>query len=416
MITEPGVLDLAQMVMARCDMLAACTEEPGRITRRYGTPALAQAQELVSDWMRKTGLTVRRDSVGNLLGRWSPLRWHAGADTGRQRPVLLLGGHLDTVRNGGRYDGTLGVLAGLAAVEHLQVSRTRLPFDIEIAAFADEEGTRFHTAYLGSRGFLGALDATTLARTDETGISVAEAIRAFGGDPEQASSGVRPAGDVIGYVEAHIEQGPVLEQQGVPVGVVGAIAGQTRATLTFAGEAGHAGTVPMELRRDALCAAAEFILRVEETARHTAGLVATVGHVTVEPGVSNVIPGTAAVSLDLRHANDATRQEALASLLARARAIGARRRVGVSHDVVHDNASVQCDDRLLQVLEDAITSLGLEPTRLVSGAGHDAVALVGRHAGRDALRPLRGRHQPSSGRGGGGGGCGGRHRGPGAVR
>jgi allantoate deiminase len=180
---------------------------------------------------------------------------------------------------------------------------------------------------------------------------------------------------VIGYIEAHIEQGPVLERLGRPVGTVSAIAGQTRAALTFTGEAGHAGTVPMELRRDALSAAAEFILRVEETARETAGLVATVGQVTVEPGVSNVIPATATLSLDLRHASDATREEALSSLLAQARTIGTRRRVAVSHDVVYDNASVRCDDGLAQFLEDAITSLGLEATRLVSGAGHDAVAL-----------------------------------------
>ncbi len=375
LIPDPDVLDLAQIVMARCDALAGCTEEPGRITRRYGTPALAQAQTLVAGWMRETGLTVRRDAVGNLLGRWSPVRVTASSSDAT-RPVLLLGGHLDTVRNAGRYDGTLGTLIGLAVVERLQASRVRLPFDLEVVAFADEEGARFHTAYLGSRGFLGALDAATLARFDETGISVGEAIRAFGGDPTLASSGARPPGDLIGYVEAHIEQGPVLERRGLPAGVVVAIAGQTRAMLTFAGEAGHAGTVPMELRRDALCAAAEIILRAEELARRTAGLVATVGQVTVEPGVSNVIPGTAAVSLDLRHADDATRHEALATVLAEARTIGARRQVEVAYDVVCDNASVHCDDRLIHHLEGAIASLSLEVERLVSGAGHDAVVLA----------------------------------------
>ncbi|MER3438636.1 MAG: allantoate amidohydrolase [Chloroflexota bacterium] len=362
------------MVMVRCDMLAACTEEPGRITRRYGTPALAEAQGLVSDWMRKTGLTVRRDAVGNLLGRWSTVMGTAGAGK-TERPMLLLGGHLDTVRNGGRYDGTLGVLTGLAVIERLQTMQTRLPFDLAVVAFADEEGTRFHTAYLGSRAFLGRLGAADLALTDAKGISVAEAIRQFGGDPEQATSGIRPDG-FLAYLEAHIEQGPVLERRGLPAGVVIAIAGQTRARLTFAGEAGHAGTVPMELRRDALCAAAEFILRVEEIARRTAGLVATVGQVTVEPGVSNVIPGTAAVSLDLRHADDTMRHEALETLLAEARTIGARRRIEVACDVVCDNASVRCDDRLIHHLEDAIASLGLEVAWLVSGAGHDAVVLA----------------------------------------
>jgi allantoate deiminase len=375
LISDPEAFELAQTVMARCDALAACTEEPGRITRRYGTQALAEAQALVSGWMRAIGLTVRRDAVGNLLGRWSPVRATAGSSDAK-RPVLLLGGHLDTVRNAGRYDGTLGVLAGLAVVERLQASHAWLPFELEVIAFADEEGTRFHTAYLGSRGFLGALDAATLARSDEAGISVAEAIRTFGGDPKLASSGARPPGDLIGYVEAHIEQGPVLERRGLPAGVVAAIAGQTRATLTFAGEAGHAGTVPMELRRDALCAAAELILRAEELARRTAGLVATVGQVTVEPGVSNVIPGTAVVSLDLRHADDATRHEALGTVLAEAHAIGARRQIEVTHDVVCDNASVRCDDRLIHHLEGAIASLGLEVARLVSGAGHDAAVLA----------------------------------------
>ncbi len=357
---------LASTVMTRCDVLAECTEEPGRITRRYATPALAAAQDLVAGWMREAGLATRRDAVGNLIGRWD------GDAPGA--PAVLLGGHLDTVRDAGRYDGTLGVLTGLAVVERLRARGPRLPVPIEVVAFADEEGLRFHTSYLGSRGFLGALDPATLARMDETGLSVEQAIREAGGDPERAASGLSP-GPYRAFIEAHIEQGPVLEARGLPVGVVSAIAGQTRATLTFSGEAGHAGTVPMALRRDALCAAAEFVLIAEQTARQTNGLVATIGQLALEPGAGNVIPGRVTHSLDVRHADDTIRRRAVAELLEQAKAIAERRQVELAVDVAGDNKAVACDEALTDVLASAIADAGWEVARLVSGAGHDAAAL-----------------------------------------
>ncbi len=205
--------------MSRSDLLARFSEEEGRLTRRYGTPALRAAQEAVANWMTEAGMTIRRDAIGNLLGRYD------GGDAPLPRP-LLIGGHLDTVRDAGKYDGTFGVLVGIACVERLRVLGQTLPFPIEVVAFADEEGLRFHTAYLGSWAFTGTLDRALLERTDTGGMTLAQAIREFGGDPEEVAAGLWDARSYLGFVEAHIEQGPVLEADGLPVGVVTAIAGQ----------------------------------------------------------------------------------------------------------------------------------------------------------------------------------------------
>jgi allantoate deiminase len=371
--------------MARCDLLARFSEEEGRLTRRYGTPALRAAQEDVAEWMRAAGMTVRRDAIGNLIGRYD------GAETdrravgessavGRQSsedsvlPAFLVGGHLDTVRDAGMYDGTLGVLVGIACVERLRVSGAELPFAVEVVAFADEEGLRFHTAYLGSWAFAGTLDPALLTRTDDEGVTIAEAIRAFGGDPD-ATIAARDFGRYLGFVEAHIEQGPVLEKEGLPVGVVAAIAGATRATVTFTGVAGHAGTVPMAFRRDALAAAAAFVLAVEAIGRATEELVATVGQLRLEPGASNVIPGRVRLTLDVRHADDAVREQTVAVILERAAAIARDRDVSVAIEGRNDNPAIVCDAALTARLEAAISAAGHPVRRLNSGAGHDAVAL-----------------------------------------
>src|SRR5947208_9964060 len=283
--------------MERCDLLATCTEEPGRITRPFASDAMRHAHQYVQDWMRQAGMTARRDNIGNLHARYE----------GSGDATLLLGSHLDSVRDAGRYDGPLGVMVAIAAVQRLHDEGKRLGFGIEVLAFADEEGLRFGTTYLGSRAFAGRLDPNDLERADSTGVSMAEAIRAFGGDPARIGQDRRPAENLLGYVEVHIEQGPVLEAQGLPVGIVSAIAGQARIEIVFAGEAGHAGTVPMDRRRDALTAAAEMVLAVEAIATTEQGLVATVGKLEVEPGAANVIPGRAALSLDVRHADDNVR-------------------------------------------------------------------------------------------------------------
>src|SRR6478672_3608064 len=310
--------EAAATVLERADALAACTEEPGRLTRRFATPALAQAGDLVLGWMRDAGMTAGRDAIGNIAGRWASPGLPSAA------PTLLLGSHLDTVRDAGRYDGMLGVLVALAVVESRR-ERGRLPFAIEVLGFADEEGVRYGTAYLGSSVVAGTFDRSALDRRDADGIAMADAIAAFGGDPAALETARRDPADLLGYVEVHIEQGPVLEAEDLPVGVVTGIAGRTRAEVVFTGVAGHAGTVPMALRRDALAGAAEWIGAVEARGRAVEGLVATVGEATVAPGASNVIPGRVALSVDVRHRDDPVRDASVADLRARAEATAAAR-------------------------------------------------------------------------------------------
>ncbi len=350
----------AAKVMRRCDVLAACTEEPGGITRRFASDAMGRAHQYVREWMLEAGMAVTRDNVGNLRGRYE------GAGKG----TLLLGSHLDSVRDAGKYDGPLGVMVAIAAVQRLRDAGKGLPFAIETLAFADEEGLRFGSTYLGSRAVAGRLDAAELQRIDSDGVTMAEAIRAFGGDPGRIGddrwTGERP----LGYVEVHIEQGPVLEARGLPVGAVSAIAGQSRFEIMFTGEAGHAGTVPMDRRRDALTAAAEVVLAVEAAASTEPGLVATVGRLDVEPGAANVIPGRVSFTLDVRHPNDRTRASACEALLARTRETARRRRLGVEVRAVSERASVACSPRLTKLMGEAIGGRALE---VASGAGHDGV-------------------------------------------
>jgi allantoate deiminase len=357
---------LAATVLERADRLAACTEEPGRLTRRFATPALARAQDLVLGWMRDVGMAVRRDAIGNVIGRREP---PGGAAAG----TLLLGSHLDTVRDAGRYDGMLGVLVALACV---QAVRDDVPFAIEVLAFADEEGVRYGTAYLGSSVVAGTFDPVALARRDADGVTMADAIAAAGGDPGALAAARRDADDLLGYVEVHIEQGPVLEAEDLPVGVVTGIAGQTRAEVAFAGVAGHAGTVPMALRRDALVAAAELVGAVDARAHAVDGLVATVGELVVQPGASNVIPARATLSLDVRHADDATRAAAVADLRERAEAVAGKRDMDGTWTEVQATGAVACAPALTRELEAAFAGAGVRVVRLPSGAGHDAAVMA----------------------------------------
>jgi allantoate deiminase len=367
---------LAATVLHRVDRLAECTEEPGRLTRRFATPALRQAGDLVLGWMREAGMAARRDEIGNVVGRWEP----SGAPAG----TLVLGSHLDTVRDAGRYDGMLGVLVALACVQRLHDAGAGAPFAVEVLGFADEEGVRYGTAYLGSGVVAGAFDPGSLRRRDADGMAMAEAIASFGGDPDALAGARRDAADLLGYLEVHIEQGPVLEAEDLPVGVVTGIAGQTRAEVVFEGMAGHAGTVPMALRRDALAAAAELVGAAEARARGTQGLVATVGELAVEPGASNVIPGRAALSLDVRHLDDAAREAAVAKLRERAEAIGAARGCAVTWTEVQATGAVACAPRLTAELEAAVADAGVRVLRLASGAGHDA-AVISRLTGAAML-------------------------------
>ena len=355
----------ASTVLARCDELARISEEDGRLTRRFGTPALRQAGKTVREWMEGAGLQTRRDEVGNVIGR-------LGGEDGR---TLLIGSHLDTVRDAGRYDGALGVLLALACVERLRDAGRTLPYGVEILAFSDEEGVRYGTGYLGSSVVAGRFDQACLERRDADGLTLANAIRGFGGRPEGLTGAARDPTDLIGYYEVHIEQGPVLEAEGAPLGVVTAITGQTRVEIAFIGEAGHAGTVPMALRRDALCAAAEFVSAVEAVARDRDGVVATVGELEVPGGASNVIPGRATLSLDVRHDADRVRESVGAGLRELAGAIAERRGCGLEWEVTQASAAVRCSEELSEHLVEAVAACGHPPVRLPSGAGHDAVML-----------------------------------------
>jgi allantoate deiminase len=362
------VKDPAATIMERIDALGRVSDEPGRLTRTFCSPAMCRATKLVGSWMRAAGMKVRVDAIGNLIGHYPGATRH-----GR---ILLLGSHLDTVRNAGKFDGPLGVILAIACVEQLRRNQLRLPFAIEVCGFADEEGVRFQTAYLGSRAAAGLLDNTELRRTDARGISMADAIRRFGGQPAHLKQARFDAGRLLGYVEAHIEQGPVLEEANVAVGIVTGIAGQSRFQFTFTGRAGHAGTTPMRLRRDALCAAAEFILAVEDHAARKAGLVATVGQIQAEPNVSNVIPGTVILTLDVRHQTDSVRRAAVAQFQKLARPIAAARQVKASAQPVQQTASVACSPKLSGLLERAAKEHQPQIVRLPSGAGHDAAILA----------------------------------------
>lgn len=359
----------AQTLMERCVILARYSEEPAQLTRRFATPALQQAADVLMEWMCAAGMIVRQDQIGNVIGRY------ASSDQWPQAKTLLLGSHLDTVRNAGKYDGLLGVLTALACVEMLHERQQRLPFALEVLAFADEEGLRYHTAYLGSKAFTGTFELELLQLRDSSGIAMAEAIRVAGGDPDAIAQARRASTDLLGYVEVHIEQGPVLEQLALPVGVVSAITGCSRVSITFTGQAGHAGTVPMLARHDALSAAAEFILATEQLARAQSGLVATIGQVNVEPGASNVIPGVVTLSLDVRHQQDTIRENACQQLRHQAHLISSARGVKVTWQAVQELAMTPCAPMLSQLLARAIADVGYPVQWLPSGAGHDGVVL-----------------------------------------
>jgi allantoate deiminase len=357
----------AEQVVRRCRELAAVSEEPGRLTRRFATPAMARANALVGGWMAAAGLEVRVDAAGNLVGRLEGTDATAG--------TLLLGSHLDTVRDAGAFDGPLGVLVAVACVERLRAEGSPLPFALDVLGFSDEEGLRYGTAYLGSRAVAGSFDPALLDLVDDDGVALGAALREFGGAPQDIAGASRQGERLLGYCEVHIEQGPVLEGRDVPVGVVSAIAGATRAELELTGRAGHAGTVPMDARRDAACAAAEWVLAVEAAARREPGLVATVGRLEARPGAPNVVPGAAVASLDVRHADDAVRDATVAALRAEAQRIGAARGVEVAWREVMSAQAVAVDEELGGRLETAVAAHGLPVIRLASGAGHDAVAL-----------------------------------------
>ena len=355
--------------MQRCDVLGACSEEPDRLTRPFASDAMRRAHEYVASWMREAGMAVRKDNVGNLLGRYESAT--GGSST------LLIGSHLDSVRGAGRYDGPLGVMVALAAVQRLHQNGVRLPFVVEVVGFADEEGLRYGTPYLGSRSLAGGLDEADLGLADAKGVTMAQAIHSFGGDPKRIADDRWNEGKLLGYVEVHIEQGPVLEARDLPVAVVSAIAGQSRHSLTFTGVAAHAGTTPMDTRKDALVAASVFVQAVEGYAGGHEGLVATVGQLTVQPGAANVVPGEVTLSLDIRHTENTDRLLASERLIDIAVKIAEHRGIALTTRRVSENASVPCSPEPTALLVGAVEALGYPSLRLASGAGHDAVVMAG---------------------------------------
>ena len=361
---------LGANVMAHLHELARCTSEPGKLTRLYLTPAHQAAIRMVRGWMEEAGMSTEVDAAANLVGRYPGQRPDA--------PALLLGSHIDTVRDAGHYDGNLGVIAAIEAVAALNAAGERLPFAIEVIAFGDEEGVRFPSKLTGSRAVAGTFEPQSLDITDQQGTHLEAALRAFGCDPAAIPSIARRRERVLGYVEVHIEQGPVLEEQKLPVGIVSAIAGASRFRIEVIGEAGHAGTVPMDLRKDALVAAAEMVMAVERRAHGASepALVATVGAIEAAPGAPNVIPGRAKFSLDIRAPVDADRFRAIEDLTTAFSTLAARRHVRVRVEKFYDEPAVTCDPGLVAQLEAAVERAGVTPLRLPSGAGHDGLAIA----------------------------------------
>jgi allantoate deiminase len=321
----------------------------------------------LGQWMRGAGLQVRVDAVGNLVGRRA---------SSMSNQVLLLGSHLDSVPGAGRFDGVLGVLIALAVVE--QLGNQPLPFAVDVIGFSEEEGVRFATAYLGSQAVAGGFDSEWLERVDEAGVTMRAAIEQFGLNPAEIPAAAYPPSDVIGYLETHLEQGTVLEREGHAVAVVDAIVGQSRLRLVFRGVAAHAGTTPMDQRRDALVGAAQLVHDVRELGRATRDLRATVGCLRVAPNASNVIPSSAELSLDVRHADDARRLAAVDALCERGRQIADKE--GLQFEIVEhmSQSATPMNARLSQLLADSVRSAGLAVRHLPSGAGHDAAPLAQR--------------------------------------
>ena len=361
-------LDAGAALMARLDALAALSDAAPALTRLFLSPAHEAAVSQVRRWMTEAGMEAGIDAVGNVVGRY------AAALPGR--PTLLLGSHLDTVRDAGRYDGALGVLAAIAAVARLHAAGRRLAFGLEVIAFGDEEGVRFPVSLTGSRAVAGTVDPAVLEARDDDGVTMRDALTAFGGDPAAIGAVARAPGSVLGYLELHIEQGPVLEAAGLPVGVVTAINGASRYSVEVGGEAGHAGTVPMGMRKDALAAAAEMVLAVERLGAAGDALVATVGRLEAQPGAVNVIAGQARFTLDIRSPDDRVRRDAVAALHAAFEAVAGRRGVALSIERTYDEPATACSPWLCDALAAAVRRRGIRPLRLPSGAGHDGLAMA----------------------------------------
>jgi len=359
----------AQLI-ARAQALGRHSDSPAHYTRTFLTPAHQAAAKQLAEWMLEAGMEVRRDPVGNVIGRYEA--------SGPGARTLLIGSHFDSVRNGGKYDGVLGILVGIACAAELNARGERLPVAIEVVGFSDEEGARFQTSFLASKSLVGRREADVLERRDADGVSFADAMRAAGLDPERLGEASVDLASLAGYVEVHIEQGPVLLDAGAPLGVVTTIAGGARHRVTVRGEAGHAGTVPMPRRRDALAAACEMVLALEKRCSAGGSLVGTVGILQVRDGTGNVIPGEVEFTCDIRAGEDDVRLAAERDVFAAFEAIAARRGVSLSRvELTRNVRAVPCSPRLREGLAASVARvLGSPAKELASGAGHDAMVLA----------------------------------------
>jgi len=360
---------LGEEIARRIHELGAISEEDGKLTRIYLSKELRTASDLILGWMREAGMSAHLDAIGNVCGRYEGERPGARC--------LMLGSHYDTVRDAGKWDGPLGVITAISCIADLNRRGKRLPFAIEVVGFADEEGVRFASTLLGSRAVAGTFDESVLNTRDRDGVSMRDALVKFGLDPDHIGAAARARRELLAYVELHIEQGPVLEAQNLPVGVVTAIAGATRLAVRLTGMAGHAGTVPMALRRDALTGAAECIGAIEQFCRtDEAGLVGTVGYIQARPGATNVIPGEVSFTIDMRAPTDLHRKRAVADIVRQIEAIAKRRQLVLQLDVTHENRTAPCAPWLKEQIAQAIAAEGFSVYELPSGAGHDGMAMI----------------------------------------
>lgn len=367
---KPAGASLGRTINTHIDELAEVSSEPGALTRIYLTPAHRAGIDLVSTWMRAADMSVRVDATGSLIGRYEGATPNA--------PAILLGSHIDTVRDAGKFDGNLGVITAIAVVARLHASGNRLPFAIEVLAFGDEEGVRFTSTLGGSRAAAGVFDPAILDERDRDGITRKDALSAFGCDPRKIADEAHDPKNTLGYIEVHIEQGPVLEAMQLPLAVVTAINGASRGSVTVVGQSGHAGTVPMPMRQDALLAAAEMALAVEQRARQEPDLVATVGRLEIPNAATNTVPGNVTFTLDVRSPSDARRKAAVRDITAAIKSIARIRQVKAHVALTYDAPAATCDPALSGALAASIQALGLGVHRMPSGAGHDAMAFRGR--------------------------------------
>jgi allantoate deiminase len=356
---------LAEEVIARCRKLATFSEDAQGTRRTFLSPPMRDVHREIAAWLEPLGVTSRIDAAGNLRAVYESEEETA--------PRLLIGSHLDTVPDAGAFDGILGVVIGVALLEGL--SGRKFPFAVEVVGLSEEEGVRFGVPFIGSRALVGRVDDGLLDTKDARGVSVRQAIEEFGLNPDEVGQ-ARVSGNVFGYVEFHIEQGPVLEKLGLPLAVVDAIAGQSRLEFIFSGRANHAGTTPMDLRSDAVAGAAEWIVAVERQGKTVSGLVATVGSVKVKPGATNVIAGEARLTLDVRHRDDQVRASAVDALVRSAKEIASRRGLTMEYRTHMNQSAVAMDRFLSDQMEASIRETGGQSHRMASGAGHDAMIMA----------------------------------------